>query len=181
MMTFKKIKYGVVALASLVAISGTAMAGMDDVGYAGKLWTAMEAAKLVGPNAIHSTPYEGAAPHGAILETLDSIVSVNGHEGAIIVKRNYGPDGIDEEMVANERDKHLKAVTVMFRRDKGYDADNKDWFWVKYAPNGSVMKNPAGMALAGMVGKGMDKGCIACHKGAGGGDLVFNNDFFAKY
>ncbi len=169
------------ALVAAFAFGGSAFAAGDDVAYAGKLWKALEDARLVGKDAIHTVPFEGTAPHGAMLETLDGTVKVGSHEGTVIVKRNYGPEGIKKEQVANERGKHLKAVTVMFRREKGYDPEDKDWFWVKYMPDGSVLKNPAGMALAGMVGKGADAGCIACHMGAPGGDLVFGNDVFAKY
>ena len=77
--------------------------------------------------------------------------------------------------VANDPVKYLKAVTVMFKRP-GYDAETKDWFWVKYAPNGKVLNNPKGVALAGKVGKGGNAGCVACHRAAPGGDLVFNHD-----
>ena len=49
--------------------------------------------------------------------------------------------------------KHLGAVTVMFRREAGYDAQNKNWFWAKYLPDGSLDKNPNGMQLAGRVAK----------------------------
>ncbi len=31
--------------------------------------------------------------------------------------------------------------------------------------------NPKGMKLAGRVAKGMDQGCIACHRSVGGDDL----------
>ena len=58
----------------------------------------------------------------------------------------------------------------------GYDPDNKDWFWAKYLPDGSLDKNPAGMQLAGMVAKGKPAGCIACHTAAPGGDMVFTSD-----
>ena len=47
---------------------------------------------------------------------------------------------------------------------------------MKYKPEGTVDKNPAGMALAGRVGKSMDAGCIPCHKGAMDDDYVFMND-----
>ncbi len=63
----------------------------------------------------------------------------------------------------------------MFKRKKGYDSDNQDWFWVKYTPDGNLHKNPMGIPLAGRVAKGMEKGCIACHSGADGGDFLFNN------
>lgn len=147
-----------------------------DVAYAKLLWGTLEAAKLAGPDSIHATPYEGGAPHGAILETFDTKITVNGHTGAVIVKNNYGPEGITAEDVANNPAKHLDAVTVMFKRETGFDADNKDWFWAKYNPDGSVQQNPAKMSLAGRVAKGADKGCIACHMGAAGGDYVFGND-----
>ena len=68
----------------------------------------------------------------------------------------------------------MEAVTVMFKREAGYDPENKDWFWVKYAPDGSIMKNPKAMSLAGRVAKGnMKQGCIACHRAAPGGDMVY--------
>jgi len=67
----------------------------------------------------------------------------------------------------------------MFKR-QGYDPENKDWFWVKYAPDGSILKNPKGMKLAGRVAKGMPEGCIACHTAAPGGDMVYNNNRFMK-
>ncbi|RMD48443.1 MAG: hypothetical protein D6832_03940, partial [Alphaproteobacteria bacterium] len=80
------------------------------------------------------------------------------------------------DAVLAEPEKHLGAITVMFRREKGYDPDNQDWFWVKYRPDGSLDKNPKGMMLAGRVAKGADKGCIACHSGAGGDDYIFTTD-----
>ncbi len=92
------------------------------------------------------------------------------------MKRNYGGKNVTVEKVADNPDKYLKAVTIMFRREKGYDSPNKDWFWVKYAPNGNILKNPKGMSLAGRVVKGMKKGCIACHRAAPGGDFVYNNN-----
>ena len=148
----------------------------EDVAYAKAVWTAMTDAKLVGAKAIGSRPYEGTAPHGAILELLYDEVTVNGHAGEIIVKRNYGPQGATIDEVANDRAKYLGSVTIMFKRDAGYDADNKDWFWAKYLPDGSLDKNPKGMQLAGRVAKGADKGCIACHTGAEGGDYLFTKN-----
>jgi len=150
--------------------------GPDSVNYAKALWSAMEKSNLAGANAIMSTPYEGQAPHGAILDTVDTTLEVNGHSGFVIVKRNYGGEGVTKEAVANNPGKYLGSVTVMFKREKGYDADNKDWFWAKYDPKGGVLKNPKKVALAGRVAKGMDAGCIACHMAAPGGDYVFNFD-----
>jgi len=169
-----------------VTISGAAGAadapfgGPVDVAYAKLLWGTLEADRLVGPRSIHSTPYEGSEPHGAILETIDSTLTVNGHEGIVYVKKNYMGEGVDTDKVADNPGKWLDAVTVMFQREKGYDSDNQDWFWAKYGADGSILQNPMKMALAGRVAKGADKGCIACHKPAPGDDYIFNNDRHAR-
>jgi hypothetical protein len=63
----------------------------------------------------------------------------------------------------------------MFKRETGYDADNQDWFWVKYKANGELHTNDKGMQLAGRVAKGKPKGCIACHTAAPGGDYIYTN------
>lgn len=149
--------------------------GPEDVKYSQALWKALVKEKLAGPDAIMSTPYTGQHPHGAILDTVDSTVKVKGTTGAVIVKRNYGGEGVSKKSVADNPGKYIKAVTVMFKRS-GYDPEDKDWFWVKYKPDGSLDKNPQGMQLAGKVAKGKPKGCIACHKAAPGGDFVFNFD-----
>ncbi len=168
-----------ILLGCVLGMAGTAVAapfgGAADVGYAGKLWAAMEQGGLVGKGAIMSAPYIGVHPHGAILDTIDAKATVDGEANVVIIKRNYGGKGVSKQAVANDPAKWLKAVTVMYKRT-GYDASDKDWFWVKYAPNGMVLKNPKGMSLAGMVAKGKPKGCIACHKAAPGGDFVFNHD-----
>lgn len=170
-----------IAMSTLsIGISHAAPFGSeDDVGFAGKIWSALQQAQLVGTGRIVSTPYQGSHPHGAILDTIDSHIKVAGTQGPVIVKNNYGGDGVSKQAVADNPDKYLKAITVMFKRP-GYDPENKDWFWVKYAPNGSVMLNPKKMSLAGRVAKGMPQGCIACHTAAPGGDLVFNHDRYAQ-
>lgn len=150
--------------------------GEEDVAYAALLWKVMEADRLVGANALQSFPYEGLEPHGMLLETFYTDATVDGHTGTLIVKRNYGPAGVEVDQVVANPSEHLAAVTVMFRREDGYDADNANWYWVKYLPDGALDKNPKGMSLAGRVGKGADAGCIACHLGAGGEDYVFTTD-----
>jgi len=147
----------------------------DDTAYAAKLWQAIEAAHLVGPNTIISYPYKGKPPHGKYLELLKSKVSVQGRDGVVLVKKNYGGKKIDDEDILENHGKFLKSITAMFKREAGYDPKDKDWFWVKYAPDGSVLKNPKGMKLAGRVAKGANKGCIACHSRAPGGDFVYNH------
>jgi len=178
-----KLKTVTAAAVGLVIAAGTLSAappfgGEKDVAYSQDLWAALESANLAGDGAIQATPYEGQHPHGAVLQTLDGTLSVNGHTGDVIVKRNYGGDGVNSTKVANNPKQFLKSVTVMFRREKGYDADNANWFWVKYKPDGSLHTNPKDMKLAGRVAKGADQGCIACHQAAPGGDYVYNNDRF---
>ena len=153
----------------------------DDVNSARSLWSALEREQLVGSKVIHSTPYQGIHPHGAVLETLDAEVNVSGHRGVVIVKRNYGGSGASKRTVATNPQQYLQAITVMFKRERGYDTDNKDWFWVKYAPNGEIFKDAQGQALAGRVAKdSQTEGCIACHRSAPGADYVFNHDRYVR-
>lgn len=147
----------------------------SDVKYSANLWNTMETRGLVGPHALLSTPYEGQAPHGTFLDTVDTRLTMKGNNGALIIKRNYGGEGVSKQAVADEPAQYLKAVTVMYRRD-GYDVDNQNWFWVKYKPDGSLFMTSDGKQLAGRVAKDMSSGCIACHQSAPGGDYVFNHD-----
>jgi len=153
------------------------MGSAQDVTDANNVWSALKSVNLVGNNAKKSRPYKGQHPHGAVLETLHETITVNGHTGLVIVKRNYGGKGISNASVAKNRAKYLKAITVMFKRESGYNSENKDWFWAKYKANGELhvkeMKNNMKVKLAGRVAKGMPTGCISCHKAAGGGDYIF--------
>lgn len=148
----------------------------EDIDYAGKVWAAMGDANFTGPDAVRAFPYEGIEPHGFVLETFYTKVTVGGHTGDLVIKRNYGPEGVEVEEVQENATAHLAAITVMFKREAGYDADNKDWFWAKYLPDGSLDKNPKGMQLAGRVAKGADAGCIACHTNAPGENYLFTTD-----
>ena len=172
-------------LTSFVLSAGLATAqdapfGTDaDADYAADLWAVMEELKLAGDDMLRSYPYEGVAPHGMMLETLYTTATVDGHSGDLVVKRNYGPEGVSVDEVLNDPDTHLAAITVMYRREAGFDPDNADWYWVKYLPDGSLDMNPNGVRLAGRVAKGMDAGCIACHTGAGD-DMLFTTDHLAQ-
>lgn len=139
--------------------------GPSDVAYAHDLWNKMQ---RKGFNTTNSKLYVGSPPHGIVREVLEG--KINGN--LVIVKRNYGGKGLTPDKVAMNRAKYLASITVMAKRP-GYDPADKDWFWVKYAPNGSIMKNPKGMKLAGKVAKGMSIGCISCHSAAPGGDYVY--------
>jgi len=164
-----------ILLLAIGTVNAAPFGGEADVKYAKDLWTSMVNASYAGQDAIKSRPYTGQHPHGAILDTIEGPINIGGKLHRIIIKRNYGGPGVSMDTVANDPEKYLKAVTVMLKRP-GYDPDDKDWFWVKYLPDGSLDKNPAGMKLAGMVAKGKPKGCIACHTAAPGGDMVFTSD-----
>ncbi len=161
-----------------IALTGSAQAQEfgtdDDAAYATLLWDLMESDRLAGDNALYGFPYEGVDPHGAMLETFYTQGTINGHTGALIVKRNYGPADVTIDDVIADPAGHLAALTVMFQREDGYDADNQNWFWVKYLPDGTLDKNPAGMSLAGRVAKGAEQGCIACH--SADDDYLFTTD-----
>jgi hypothetical protein len=148
--------------------------GPDDLAYAKTLWLNLKSNKLAGDGAMHSSFYEGTEPHGFVLEVFDTETKINNHTGRLVLKRNYGPAGVDLIEVSNDPDKYLASITVMFRREAGYDEDNQNWFWAKYLPDGSLDKNPKGMQLAGRVAKGADAGCIACHSGVD--DYLFFTD-----
>lgn len=153
----------------------------EDIDFAKKVWQALVDARLVGPKAFHPMPYETAPPHGNIVETIDGMLTVDGRESIVIVKKNMGKrDETTLQQVAKDPDKFTTSVTVMFKMEPGYDTENKDWFWAKFLPDGTMDKNPKGMSLAGRVAKGADQGCIACHTGAEGGDMVFIHDRYAN-
>ena len=149
----------VLAMSASVSLAQDMMfGGEEDMAYAADIWKIMVELDLAGPDSmqIRAYPFEGTDPHGMMLETFYTSTMIGGHTGALIIKRNYGPEGVTVDQVMNEPAKHLRAITVMFQRELGYDADNQDWFWVKFLPDGTLDKNPKGVALAGMVAKGMD-------------------------
>ena len=173
----KSLLISLVSLLPALSFAGTAPFGdAKSIKEAADLWKTLESNSLVGSNAIMSKPYKGVPPHGTILDTIEGKATVNGHTGTVIIKRNYGGAGVDVAKVYNNPKAYLGAVTVMYKRESGYDLDNKDWFWAKYKPDGSLHLNPKKMQLAGRIAKGAPQGCIACHKAAPGGDYVFNND-----
>jgi len=155
--------------------------GPEDTAYADALWQQMLTLKLVGDDLEEDQLYTGVQPHGFVLENLVAEATLEGRTGALVVKRNYGPSGIDMAVVERDRVAALKAVTVMFSRDASYDPGNQNWFYAKYRPDGSLDKNPKGVPLAGRVAKGVgpdgtDAGCIACHRAAPGNDFLFVTD-----
>ena len=124
----------------------------DDVEFARTVWQAMTKASLVGEGAFVSQPYKGFPLHGIVLDAVEGEFSVANQEGILIIKRNYGGEKETKQVMENPA-KYLKAVTIMFRKQPGYDPGNGDWFYVKYSPHGKVLKTlrvfhwPEGQAL----------------------------------
>lgn len=150
-----------------------AFGGEKDVAFAEALWTAMEG---YGDWIMQSEVLPSQSPHGTFARMYYNIVTVDGMPYHIVVKDNYGGEGVTVEMVQESPADYLMAVTPMLQREAGYDADNNDWFWVKYMPDGSLGMTPDGMAVAGRFAKGMPMGCIFCHAKAADGDYLFTND-----
>jgi len=149
--------------------------GPNSVAYAQELWSVIGDNKLVGAGLSGNAPYKGVHPHGAVLTTDTTKIKVAGRKGEVIVKKNFRGEGLTIDAVKADPSKYLKSITVMIKREKGYDPESQDWFWAKYKPDGQLFVNPKGMQLAGRVAKGKPKGCIACHQAAPGGDFVFTN------
>ena len=166
---------GVLVFFSASINAAAPFGGEEDVDYARNLWQTMMDAGYAGKDGMMSRPYLGQHPHGAILDTIEGKIALDGRLHTIIVKRNYGGEGVSIANVANDPAKYLKAVTVMLKRP-GYDPETRDWFWAKYKADGSLDTDPAGMMLAGKVAKGEPQGCIACHTAAPGGDMMFLHD-----
>jgi len=168
------------SISASVSAAEPPFSGPEDVAFAGTLWKALQENRLIGADRMRSMPYQTPPPHGHFVEATDGRIRVDGRDGIVIVKQNFGKTKEEtRQQIADNPDEFLTSITVMFKRENGYDADNKNWFWVKYHPDGSLFKNPKGMQLAGRVAKGSDKACIACHKSAPGNDYVYIHDRYA--
>ena len=147
---------------------GPPFGGPEDLNDAKGVWKALTDARLVGDRSINAMPYEGSV-HKTILITQDSTIRVGDRSGMVIVKKMYQGPGISVQKVIDDPTKNLKVVAVMFKREKGYDPANQDWFYAKLRSDGIPHKNKKGILLAGRVGK-----CISCHKSASGDDYVYS-------
>jgi hypothetical protein len=103
-----------------------------------------------------SRMYQGTQPHGAFLTThvneaaYYSVKDKKGmSDGSIIAKENYTAD------------RKLNALTVMYKI-KGYNPKAGDWFWAKYAPDGTVLAS------------GRVEACIKCHETKKDNDYIFS-------
>ncbi len=138
----------------------------SDVAYGNQLWAQMN---RKGFNSLPAVLFYGPPPHGRVIEMLEG--KINGKK--IIVKRNYRGKGITLNSVRNDRSKYLTSITIMAKRGSGYDPKDQNWFWAKYKPDGTYFKIKKMIPAVGRVAKGMNKGCIACHRLAPAGDFVY--------
>lgn len=160
------------ALSLVVSVAAAQDFGkQEDQDYAGQLWQSMQERNLTGDDAIKVFPYPGTDPHGSMLETFYTDATVDGHTGTLVVKRNYGPEGVTVDQVLGSPGDHLGAVTIMFRRAGDYAPESGNWFWAKYLPDGSLDKTPDGTPIAGKA-----RGCISCHASAAGDDYLFTTN-----
>lgn len=172
------IMFCLIAIAIFINMNATGaekmpFGGEKDIEFSKSVWRSMEG---YTEWPMRSGFYPGQSPHGKVLRLYYNMVNVDGKPYHVIVKDNYGGENADVETVSENPDKYLAAVTIMVQMEKGYDPDNNNWFWAKYLKDGKLDKNAKGIKLAGRVAKGMNAGCIACHKNAGQNDYLFTND-----
>lgn len=107
-----------------------------------------------GKQAFYSTTAHGATFMTTYVNDV-ALATIQGKTGkmkedSVIVKENY------------DANKTLMALTVMFKED-GYDPANNDWFYAKYAPNGTIQV------------EGKVKACIDCHAKVKDNDYIFTS------
>jgi hypothetical protein len=154
-------------IASAVAAeSENGHGGAVDDAYAAQLWAYMAENQLVGKNRMRSYPFVGSRPHGSIQEVITTEAKIDGHRGRLIVKHNYGADEdlSPKSVYSSKLDENYEALTIMFKREEGYDPGNKDWFWAEYKPDGSIL------VYQGTNLSGRSPVCLGCHIPLGGDD-----------
>ena len=129
----------------------------EDLENAREHWERLEEKNVVGQNMIRSRPYHGSAKmnHGTVQTLLESKVKMNGHEGTVVVLHNYEtptPEHLGDIFI--NPNKYLMAVSVMYKREQGFDEENADWFWALYNNNGMVFRKMTnGLGLVGRAEK----------------------------
>lgn len=157
-----------------VAAEDQSFGGPEDLARAEAAWTELEAARLVGDQAITTPLLEAREPVGRWIEVLGASIEVQGVARQAFVKRLYAD--VDEAQIDADRGRHLVHSVVMVQAERGYNPQGDDWFFVRYGPAGAVLAGPDGRLDAGRLHMGSDIGCMACHRAAPGGDFVFTTD-----
>jgi hypothetical protein len=161
----------VLLCSSILSAGATESGTAADNAYAAKVWTYMKDNRLIGEKRMRSFPFVGSRPHGSIQEIITTEADINGQIGRLIVKHNYGAkEGLTpHDVYAADQASNYEALTVMFRRESGYDESNSDWFWAEYKADGSVI-NYQGVDLSGR-----SQLCLGCHTPLGGKDREILN------
>ena len=135
-------------LASVLILAGIAFAqnekaemmempfgGEEDVAFADALWAAMDG---YGEWVMQSDIIPGKSPHGMFVRMYYNLVTIDEVAYHVVIKDNYGGKDVTLDMVKESPADYLMAVTPMVQREAGYDAENNDWFYVKYDVAGAV-------------------------------------------
>ena len=110
-----------------------------------------------------TNPVASDAPHGAGFASIfvnstfaKSADKSNPDVGSVIIKNN-----LDSEVLTD-----IDSITMMVKKEDGYDPEHHNWFWAKLDPQGNVAANPMGVMLAGRVGttEGEGAACLGCHQ-----------------
>lgn len=149
----------------------------EDIAFARRLWRELLSDRLVGADPRAGTPREGVPPHGTWLEVFFTEATIENQTGALIVKRDYGPEKPSLAELTQRPEAYLRQITVMYRRAPGWDPAVQDWFWAEYTPEGTLTETASGTVKAGAVGKNLNTGCAACHIAAAGNDFVFTGTY----
>ncbi len=156
------------------AAEGQSFGGPLDIARAEATWTELEAARLVGEQAITTPLLVAREPVGRLIEVLGAAIEVLGVPRRAFVKRLYAD--VDEAQIDADRGRHLIHSVVMVQAERGYNPQGDDWFFVRYGPAGAILPGPDGRLDAGRLHMDSDIGCMACHRAAPGGDFVFTTD-----
>lgn len=82
-------------------------------------------------------------------------------EGTIVLKENFGADNGSPDVPL--------SVTMMIKREAGYDTENGDWEYVQFTPAGKV-------TLSGnSSNKAISAACSNCHINIAERDYIFTN------
>jgi len=143
----------------------------EDDAYAAKLWAYMLENRLIGEGRVRSFPFVGSRPHGSIQEFIATEATIDGQQGRLLIKHNYGAEEelTPKKVYAAEPDENSEPLAIMFQREESYDPANNNWFWAEYNADGSVL-NYQGANLSGRAPL-----CLGCHTPLGGKDREILN------
>ena len=156
--------YAMLLIVTLVLASCSSGAATTDVsaieGY--DSWTRVNLETITGDETgtLGSNVHEGAAGFREIyVNPIGEPVSLGGEPtpfavGSILVKESFADGGGQKGELAN--------LTVMIKREEGYDSENGDWEYINLSPDMRVRA------------QGAIRACYACHAAAAGTDYSFS-------